>query len=231
MNTVFHITRAFIFLVLASFSSTALSVMINSELGGASLDGIWAFPDCLIEHEPAEPGEFDTQELLIFQGNTVESREVQWASTNGTCNGGETIIGSETFNFTVTGEEETEGWVGGDDFDNLVPTDPPPRQDGNGLLDDTPFATVLAILIPGEETETILFYIDDTGGDDPVKPWLLWRNAGEDDAPTESLNMLAEEPLTKLDLQLSPIPIPATIWLFGTALIGLVGFSKRKKAA
>ena len=29
----------------------------------------------------------------------------------------------------------------------------------------------------------------------------------------------------------SPVPIPAAIWLFGTALIGLVGISKRSKAA
>jgi hypothetical protein len=27
---------------------------------------------------------------------------------------------------------------------------------------------------------------------------------------------------------LNPVPIPAAIWLFGTVLIGLVGFSKRK---
>jgi hypothetical protein len=27
------------------------------------------------------------------------------------------------------------------------------------------------------------------------------------------------------------IPVPATVWLFGTGLIGLVGFSKRRKAA
>ena len=33
------------------------------------------------------------------------------------------------------------------------------------------------------------------------------------------------------DAPLSTVPIPATIWLFGPALIGLVGFSKRKKAA
>lgn len=29
----------------------------------------------------------------------------------------------------------------------------------------------------------------------------------------------------------SVVPVPAAIWLFGTALIGLVGFSKRRKAA
>ena len=30
---------------------------------------------------------------------------------------------------------------------------------------------------------------------------------------------------------LSQVPVPAAIWLFGTALIGLVGFSKRRKVA
>lgn len=29
----------------------------------------------------------------------------------------------------------------------------------------------------------------------------------------------------------SVVPVPAAVWLFGTALIGLVGFSKRRKAA
>jgi hypothetical protein len=31
------------------------------------------------------------------------------------------------------------------------------------------------------------------------------------------------------DAPLSTVPIPAAVWLFGTALIGLVGFSKRRK--
>jgi len=29
----------------------------------------------------------------------------------------------------------------------------------------------------------------------------------------------------------SPVPVPAAVWLFGTALVGLVGYSKRRKAA
>ena len=29
----------------------------------------------------------------------------------------------------------------------------------------------------------------------------------------------------------SPVPVPAAVWLFGTALIGLFGFGKRRKAA
>lgn len=31
--------------------------------------------------------------------------------------------------------------------------------------------------------------------------------------------------------ELSAIPVPAAFWLFGTALVGLVGFSKRRKAS
>jgi hypothetical protein len=34
-----------------------------------------------------------------------------------------------------------------------------------------------------------------------------------------------------LTLNVGAVPVPAAVWLFGTALIGLVGFSKRKKAA
>ena len=30
---------------------------------------------------------------------------------------------------------------------------------------------------------------------------------------------------------LNPVPVPAAVWLFGTALIGLIGFGKRRKAA
>lgn len=37
--------------------------------------------------------------------------------------------------------------------------------------------------------------------------------------------------VTDAELVLSPVPIPAAVWLFGTALIGLVGFSKRGKVA
>jgi len=31
-------------------------------------------------------------------------------------------------------------------------------------------------------------------------------------------------------MNLSPVPVPAAIWLFGTGIIGLIGFSKRRKA-
>lgn len=32
-----------------------------------------------------------------------------------------------------------------------------------------------------------------------------------------------------LDIRLSPIPVPAAIWLFGSGLLGLVGFSRRRQ--
>jgi hypothetical protein len=32
-------------------------------------------------------------------------------------------------------------------------------------------------------------------------------------------------------LEMSAVPVPAAIWLFGTGIIGLIGFSKRSKAA
>jgi hypothetical protein len=31
------------------------------------------------------------------------------------------------------------------------------------------------------------------------------------------------------DTTIPPVPIPAAVWLFGTALIGLVGIGKRRK--
>lgn len=34
----------------------------------------------------------------------------------------------------------------------------------------------------------------------------------------------------RVRFDLNPIPLPAAAWLFGTALIGLVGYSRRRKA-
>ena len=226
MSTVFQITRAFIFLVLASFASTALSITVNAESGSASLNGTWAFPGCNLDLEDYDS---DYEEHLIFQDDTVEARITQYVSSNRSCSGVGTIVESESFNFSATGEQETEGWLGENVDGDEVPVPPPPRQDGNGLLDPTPLATVLAILIPGEggeedETETGLWYMDDTS-----LTWYLYRNAGEDDDPLNFMSV--GEPLLKTDLAIGPIPVPAAFWLFGTALIGFIGMSRRIKVA
>lgn len=222
MSTIFHITRAFVFLILASFASTALSVTVSSESGGASIDGAWAFPGCNLD--PGEYDDKDYNEYLIFQGTTVESRIVQYASDDESCSGVGTIGESEIFDFSDEGDVQSLGWSDA----------PPPCQDpdacqGNGgLLEPNPVVTEIAILIPGEEgeedeTETMLLYIDDT-----ALIWYLYRDAGGDDDPP-SLFLSGEEPLIKTDLAVGVIPLPAGIWLFGTALIGFVGMSRRRK--
>ena len=37
--------------------------------------------------------------------------------------------------------------------------------------------------------------------------------------------------VTNWSVSVSPVPVPAAVWLFGTALIGLVGMSRRRKVA
>jgi hypothetical protein len=192
-------------------------------LGGASLDGAWDHDGCHLNL--GEYDDKDYESFLIFQGNTVEARIVQYASNNESCSGIGIIGESEIFDFTDEGDVQSLGWEDA----------PPPCQDpdacqGNGgLLDPNPVVTEIAALIPGEEgeedeIETLYWYIDDTGLN-----WYLYSNAGEDDAPT--LFMSADEPHIKVDLVLPPIPIPAAFWLFGTALIGFIGISRRRKVA
>ena len=220
MSTIFHITRAFIFLILASFASTALSITVNSESGGASIDGTWAFPGCFLD--PGEFDDMDYEEYLIFDDNTntVESRIVQYASSNNTCSDGVTNIVSEIFDITdVERDVQSLGWLGEDIDGDDVPVPPPPCQDPDacqdnlipGSLDSSPLVTDIEIFIPGDpdaedeedrvdKFESGLHYIDDTG---PF--WFLYRDAGEDDAP--SLFMSGDEPLRKV----SPAAVSVSI--------------------
>ena len=48
---------------------------------------------------------------------------------------------------------------------------------------------------------------------------------------TTDIGGLQAARVDNMSLTVSPVPIPAAVWLFGTALIGLVGFNRRKKAA
>ena len=49
MNKVLQSIRLLVFLIFASFASSAMSITIGSVLGGASLDGTWAFPECMTD--------------------------------------------------------------------------------------------------------------------------------------------------------------------------------------
>ena len=73
--------------------------------------------------------------------------------------------------------------------------------------------------------EEITFY--DSSGFDT----LLIAMINTSDLPTAftNNNSIAIDHLVARTL--SPVPVPAAGWLFGTALIGLVGFGKHRKAA
>ena len=54
----------------------------------------------------------------------------------------------------------------------------------------------------------------------PTKAYLMFGD-GFGDSDFDDMVVKAE---------ISPIPVPAAVWLFGTAIVGLVGFSRRRKA-
>ncbi len=55
------------------------------------------------------------------------------------------------------------------------------------------------------------------------------------DAPFSTLTFTFAEQewvgIDRVQYGINPVPVPAAVWLFGTALVGLAGFSKRKKSA
>ncbi len=234
MNTVFQISRTFILLVFALFASNALSALVQSETGTASLDGAWTFgcgdPDI-------DEGSFNYEkEFLIYQGNTVESRVYLYATDDTDCTGGVVAVESEgPFDIIIQNDPlvQIEGWLGEDAAGDPVLVDPPatqnPNDDPSDLLNPTPLASIEIFVIPGEQDEEGCVYIDDTDTTQNGLNWYLYRCSGESDVTFDPfLDTL--EPLIKAELPVvSAIPVPAGIWLFGTALIGFVGYSRRRK--
>lgn len=49
------------------------------------------------------------------------------------------------------------------------------------------------------------------------------------EADLSSIDFLGVDPASKVGTANTLVPIPAAIWLFGTALIGFVGMSRRRK--
>jgi hypothetical protein len=58
---------------------------------------------------------------------------------------------------------------------------------------------------------------------------LIHKNAGVDPDPLGGFYWGVG--FDDVQLSVSPVPVPAAVWLFGTALIGLIGFGKRRKIA
>jgi hypothetical protein len=83
--------------------------------------------------------------------------------------------------------------------------------------------------------ETISLSVDILGGDALLGMALGIRlynlNLDLVDADGNSISALSGIGFDNVQLSLSPVPVPAAIWLFGTALLGLVGFNRRRKHA
>ena len=217
MNSLTYVTRSLAFLGLLSFAPAAFSVVINGEAGPQSLDGAWEFgcggPD------PEEEIFTDYNELLVFDGDVVKSQALIFSTTNGSCGGGfslETLVTGTVLSYDF---EMFPQWE-----DSIIPD----SLDGGDPLSSNPVVTPLAFQVPGEPLELAFFYMDNTiinlTGDA-----CLYRNGDSDDPEIYSNFLSAEEPLCKIELDVNPIPLPASVWLFGSALIGFVGFSRRSK--
>ena len=114
-------------------------------------------------------------------------------------------------------EIDEPGFVFGDIDLNLIA----------GTLDDSvgvPFPDDVSMAMGWDfalalgEDALILFAISDFL---PASPFFLTHH---DPHSGESIYMSST-----LDIRLSPIPVPAAIWLFGSGLIGLIGFSRRQQ--
>ena len=71
-------------------------------------------------------------------------------------------------------------------------------------------------------------------GTNPKNFWCLETMTCTSQSPTETIALSdSKSQVTRSGVvvfaQVSAIPVPATVWLFGTALIGLTGFAKRRK--
>jgi len=108
--------------------------------------------------------------------------------------------------------------------------------DGGGTDIDANVEITGTLFGGGNVSDT--FFIDPTGtsGAD----WFFLGLAGTvfDGANLTSISFVNQAPANYLavddlllDIQVNAVPVPAAIWLFGTALVGFVGMSRRRKVA
>ena len=216
-----NIVRASVFLAITLFASTAWSITINAQNIPRSLDGAWG--------RECDEGEI---EVLEFSGETFQAYSLEFASMNCTGNGSigpEVVAGSIIVN--PVDDVQILGWEGEDN------NDPPECLSGPGCtLQNTPLVTPLVAEYLDPESpqsppivELVFFFMDDTildlSGDA-----CIYNEPGPDDATEYQPYLVNDERLCKLDTgDVPPIPVPAAVWLFGTALIGFVGYSRRRK--
>ncbi len=91
---------------------------------------------------------------------------------------------------------------------------------GNYNPDDVAMAMSWEFLLAPGEQALISFALSDTS---PLGGFFL-----EHSDPDSQISIYLS---STLGISLSPIPVPAAIWLFGSGLLGLIGFSRRKVSA
>jgi len=68
--------------------------------------------------------------------------------------------------------------------------------------------------------------------DDPSRAWVTDMGSGTTYAPNKMMHEGFAWVVQSGDVNLIPVssvPVPAAIWLFGSGLMGLIGFSRRKQ--
>jgi len=74
-------------------------------------------------------------------------------------------------------------------------------------------------------------YFNDVGNDTPID-YTFTNLLATDTQTVLSFNNRNDLSYNYLDnISVSAVPVPAAIWLFGTGLLGLTGFSRKRKAA
>jgi hypothetical protein len=130
--------------------------------------------------------------------------------------------GSQLGSFTVDGnsltgalDAEFEGAGGFDGMYNVYTIDLAgffaDLADGSALIS-------LALAGPGLQTCTLVFICGPT----PVVSDTVFNGANL---------IFSTLTIETLDSTIPPVPLPAAVWLFGTALIGFIGMSRRRKVA
>ena len=217
-----NIVRASVFLAITLFASTAWSITINAQNTPRSLDGVWG--------RACDEGEI---EVLEFSGETFQAYALEFASMNCMGEGSigpEVVTGSLIINPGVD-DVQILGWEGEDN------NDPPECLSGAGcILQNNPTVTPLIAEYLDPESplsppivELVFFFMDDTVLD-LTGGACIYNEPGPDDATEYQPYLVNDEPLCKLDGgDVPPVPVPAAFWLFGTALIGFVGYGRRRK--